>query len=188
MSELQIKNNEVANNSLKISLTNVLLISGEGRNVGKTSLGCRIVKRLSSDTNVIAMKVTHHIHPLTDSLTILSQSGSLMIARESDADSGKDTSRYLKAGAHQVYYIRCEKEGLPEFVSWIKDNIPAEIPVICEARELAQYINPGFSVFIRNGCGKNEVSSHGKSEIVFNNDDPERVDLDLKWINISWEK
>src|SRR5512138_1409282 len=123
MPELQIKNSDSANYSLKISLTNVLLISGEGRNVGKTSLGCRIVKRLSSITDAIAIKVTHHLHPLTDSLAVLSQSGSMMIAREYDADSDKDTSRYLTAGADQVYYIRCEEESLYTLASWIRDNI-----------------------------------------------------------------
>ncbi len=119
---------------------------------------------------------------------MLKQTDSLMIASENDADSNTDTSRYLKAGAHQVYYIRCEEEALSALASWIKDNIPPEIPVICEARELTQYINPGFSVFIRNGCRKNQLSSHDKSEIVFNNDHPELVDMDLKWMNNSWQK
>lgn len=188
MSDLKVKNINVSNNSLKISLTNILLICGEGRNVGKTSLGCRIVKRLSSVTDVVAIKVTHHFHPLTDLLTIVSQSGSLMIAREYDTDSGKDTSRYLKAGANRVYYVRCEEKSLPALASWIMDNIPCHIPVICEARGLAQYIQPGFTAIIRNGFSRNELSSHDNSEIIFNNGHPELVDLDLKWNNNRWEK
>jgi hypothetical protein len=188
MSRLQVKYRVLMQNEVKYHLANVLLLSGEGRNVGKTTLGCRIIERLSGDTKVIALKVSPHFHTLTGSLVSLKDSDSLTIARETDKNSGKDSSRYLNAGASEVYYIQCNEDSLAVLASWINENISQNTPVICESGGLIRTIQPGYAVHIRNGIGRSEQPSRPYSETIYNNNHPESVDMNIYWQNNTWQK
>jgi hypothetical protein len=188
MANLQVKNIDRIGNEKKIHLSNVLLIYGEGRNVGKTTLGCRIIERLSRETKVIALKVSPHFHKLNGSLILLKGSDSLTIARETDKNSGKDSSRYLNAGAEEVYYIQSEDNGLALLAAWIRDNIPDSMPVVCESGGLSRAIQPGYIVHLRRGIGRNGQSHQQKTATIFNNDQPENVDIMINWQNNSWQK
>jgi hypothetical protein len=188
MSDLQIKNRIMVHKEKKLHLANVLLISGEGRNVGKTTLGCRIISVLSGNIKVVAIKVSPHFHPLTGSLEVLWQSESIVIAREWDKYSGKDSSRYFRAGAAEVYYVQCDETALPFLASWIRDNIPHDMPVICESGGLGRTIQPGYAVYIRHGAGRNEQSTQPNAETIFNNSHPENVDMNIGWQNKTWQK
>jgi len=172
----------------ELQLNNVLLIAGEGRNVGKTTLGCNITSRLTIKEKVIAIKISPHFHQLTESLSILMNTDSIVIARETDKLSGKDSSRYLNAGASEVYYIQCKENGLSMLASWIKDNISPGIPVICESGGLGRKIIPGYNIFIMNGFGNNEELTIFQSETIYNNGHPEMVDSTIERQNNTWQK
>jgi hypothetical protein len=170
----------------KISLNNLLLISGEGRNVGKTTLGCKIVKELSLRGNVTAVKISPHFHKLTNSLDIIQESSSLIITCEKDPFSKKDSSRYLNAGASEVYYIQCKEDALETLSKWMQQNFTDKIPVICEAGGLKNFINPGYSIYIKNGIGENNLDSE-KMEILHNHFQPDQMNSTIKWMNNKWQ-
>lgn len=171
----------------KISLNNVLLISGEGRNVGKTTLGCKLIRELSGKGRVTAVKISPHFHKLTDSLDIIQESSSLIITQEKDPQSSKDSSRYLNAGASDVYYIQCQENAVEMLVKWMQNNLTDEIPVICEAGGLQNYINPGYSIYIKNGFGENSFSASERVEIRHNHFQPDQMNSSIKWINNKWQ-
>ena len=43
-------------------LANLLIISGSGKNVGKTLLACQIIKHFSRNSTVIGLKISPHFH------------------------------------------------------------------------------------------------------------------------------
>lgn len=182
----QIKKVVSRPNELKLSLNNVLLIEGNGRNVGKTTLGCKLITKLSKDHKVVAIKVSPHFHQLTGSVIVLEEPGSIVIASEQDKDSGKDSSRYLNAGASEVFYVQCMSEGLVTLSLWLKDNINPEIPVVCESGGLGRIVRPGYNILIMSGIG--EQSFKSDFETIYNNDHPENVDTNINWQNQIWQK
>lgn len=170
----------------KIVIPNILVISGDGRKVGKTTLGCRIVKSLSFKSNVFAIKISPHSHPVTDSLEVLKREDFFMIARETDKTSNKDSSRYLNSGAAEVFYIQCEEQGLPALAEWIQSSFSEGDPIICEAGGLLNFVTPGYSIYIKSGWGSN-IETSGK-EIVYNNLHPEDMHSSIIWENGKWKK
>jgi len=181
-------NSNPVQNEQKIRLANVLLISGDGRNVGKTTIGCRIIKKLSQKMNVIAVKVSPHFHNIAGSLVIIKELPSLMIARESDQSSGKDSSRFLQAGASEVLYVQCRENSFPDLARWIYENLSSETPVIVESGGLKDFIIPGYAMHIKEGRGENELSYYSDTEVIFNNFSPESAESVVNWQNNKWQK
>lgn len=169
------------------TMNNALLIAGCGRNVGKTSAGCDLVKELSLKTPVYVVKISSHFHVLTDSLNVLTSEDKLMIAEETDAFSGKDSSRYLAAGATRVWYVQAHEESLPALVKWLTENISSEQPVIIESGGLGRHIHPGAAALVCNG--KHDKKTDWSFEFYrIEENEPSNVHLPFNWNNNRWQK
>jgi hypothetical protein len=70
----------------------VLVIAGSGRGAGKTAVGCALIAALP-ELRWVAVKVTPHLHRDEE------------IWEEVDFRSGKDTGRYLAAGAGRAFLV-----------------------------------------------------------------------------------
>ncbi|WP_153632883.1 hypothetical protein [Prolixibacter sp. SD074] len=170
-----------------ITLKNALLIGGCGRDVGKTSAGCTLVKELSLKTPVYVVKISSHFHVLTDSLNVLASEDKLMIAEETGALSGKDSSRYLAAGASKVYYVQAREESLPVLVKWLAEKFNADQPVIIESGGLGRYIRPGAAALICNGNSDKKVDWPFNYQRITENE-PSEVRIPFKWNVNRWQK
>ena len=129
-------------------LPKILLISGSGRNCGKTSLACEIIESISKRKAVIALKISPHFHQLSEQQQLLYDNNKFKIYRETDSTSGKDSSRMLKAGATDSIYLQCEDENLAE--AWEKMNkfLPENRAVVCESGSLAKLFKPGLHLLV----------------------------------------
>ncbi len=183
----QIFLQKVATMKELIKMNNALLIAGCGRNVGKTSAGCALVKELSLKTPVYVVKISSHFHALTDSLNVLTSDDKLMIAEETDALSGKDSSRYLAAGASKVYYVQAREESLPVLVKWLIEKFNADQPVIIESGGLGRYIRPGAAALVCDGSREKKTDWSFNYQRITENE-PSRVRLPFNWNNNRWQK
>ena len=86
---------------------NIAIISGAGRNVGKTSLGQAIIERFSEQHPIISVKVSPHFHSATNSLVPKIINKEYHVYLEKSPEYNKDSSRLLKAGAQKSYYVQC---------------------------------------------------------------------------------
>ena len=170
-----------------ITMNNALLIAGCGRNVGKTSGGCALVQELSQRTPVFVVKVSAHFHPLTESLEILHSEDNLMIAEETDAFSGKDSSRYLAAGAAKVYYVQACEEKLPVLVKWLKQSISSKQAVIIESGGLGRHIHPGAAALVCNGRHDKKTDWSFEYYRIEENE-PSNVRLPFTWNKNEWQR
>ncbi len=143
---------------------NLLIVGSTMRNLGKTTFICRLIPNLSSDYEVIVIKATCRDDPIPSHLTgcdsegeLLSQHGSYTICHMTDRKlSGKkDTDRYYRAGAHQVYWIRSSRKELPSAFKTLfsyLDNRPDETlgpPVyLAESASARTAVLPGLFIML----------------------------------------
>ena len=140
----------------KQKLSNLLLIAGTGRNTGKTSLACEIIKKVSQQTKVIGVKISPHFHGGTESLKSIVNSDKFNLYEESSIDSNKDSSKMLLAGANQVFYMEVFDDNILEAFKTLLEYIPANTPIVCESPALRKVIEPGLFIIVDNISQQNK--------------------------------
>lgn len=133
-------------NDIRIDFPNLLLIAGNGRNVGKTYFACRVIESLSKQTPVTGIKITSHFHEHnTDD--VLLKDKHYVILQEKQINS-KDSSLMLQAGADKVFFVMAAPEYLPQAFKKLSDFL-SETPIVCESGGLHEIIRPGLFFFIQ---------------------------------------
>ncbi|MCF6332488.1 MAG: hypothetical protein L3J11_04310 [Draconibacterium sp.] len=125
---------------------NFLLIAGNGRNVGKTFLSCKIIEYLSKKQAVTGIKISPYFHAVEkDKIHI--QTNDFIITEETKITQ-KDSSRLLQAGAQKVYFVMAAQENLKKAFSHLIDILP-QTAVVCESGGLHEFIAPGIFLFVK---------------------------------------
>ena len=130
------------------TLKNWIIIAGNGRNTGKTTLACRIIAR-AGDAGIVGIKISPHRHLLAPGEDVLFSNGDYDIVRERFLTS-KDSSRMLKAGAAEVFYVQCPDEALDEALGKLEE-LTAGRPVVCESGGLGRLVSPAFFIMVVDG-------------------------------------
>lgn len=125
------------------------MVSGSGRNCGKTTLCCLLINQLKKSDRVIGLKISPHFHTNKQINTIVFEGSDYTVYNETEKESGKDSSRMLAAGAEKVYFIQCTDEKLPYLYSILKHLLPDDIPVVCESGSFANHYKPGMHILIK---------------------------------------
>lgn len=129
----------------RISIPNMLLIAGNGRNVGKTTLACKIIAYFSEKHEVNAVKISPHFHAFNEG-EVLFKSLEFVIYRENKL-TGKDSSRMLRAGAKNVYYVTAQQNQLNEVLNALLPLINNGLTIV-ESGGLNEFVEPGLFFFV----------------------------------------
>ncbi|MBR8535320.1 hypothetical protein KDU71_07095 [Carboxylicivirga sediminis] len=150
---------------------NILMVAGNGRNVGKTLLSCRIIKHLAESTDVYAVKISSHFHSLDNEAHIITCTDDFTIVKET-LDTRKDSSRMLRAGASEVFYVQCKNPHLPLMFASLTNYLPKDKPVIIETGGLYNFINPHALYYIKGeDSSKQKPMRDGNNIIVLSPDE-----------------
>jgi hypothetical protein len=133
----------------------MLIIAGTGRESGKTTLACRIIQNFCSSRTIVAVKISPHLHRMEAGGRIVFRNNVLYIAEETDAATGKDSSRMLAAGAQRSFFVVCEEEKLTESIRRIGAICGEDSYLICESGGLRRWIEPGLFLIVSSGVQKN---------------------------------
>ncbi|MEI8046325.1 MAG: hypothetical protein WCI92_03005 [Bacteroidota bacterium] len=129
-----------------IQVPNMIMIGGNSRNAGKTTLACSIISKLAARYEVIALKVTS-VRPdeadLHGNHTDESIDG-YHITQEFLTDTHKDTSMMKRAGASSVFYIRADAGFEEQAILHFINQFTTDQPIICESRSLRSLVVPGL--------------------------------------------
>ena len=128
----------------------LLLIAGTGQNTGKTTLACRIIEKFSVSQPVVALKISPHFHKNVLSGIVHINKPHLYLAQEIDAETGKDSSRMLKAGAVKSFFAMTTDEYLPETLEQVLAHIPSGSLLVCESGGLRNIVVPGLFLMMNN--------------------------------------
>lgn len=129
-----------------IFVPEMLMIGGNSRNSGKTTMACNCISQLSAEYEIIGLKVTS-VRPGEEDLHGNHDdelSANFTITEEKNRDSSKDTSEMLRAGASQVYYIRVEEIFTEKAIVQFLSGFKKEQLIVCESRSLRKIIVPGL--------------------------------------------
>ena len=133
---------------MKWILPNMILIAGDGRNVGKTTFAVHIIRHLSEKNEVTGIKISPHIHDTNEDLDVICRSADFIVAEEIGF-SRKDSSLFLQAGAKRVFLIMAGQEFLERAFSVIAGALDTGI-VVTESGGLIDLVEPGIFFFVRN--------------------------------------
>lgn len=98
---------------------------------------------------IIAIKISPHFHDKTSGLKFLYSSAGYIIAEETNASGQKDSSKMLKAGAEQVFYMMVNDDSLEDAFMKLMSFVPDHKLLICESGWLRKVVVP--EIFILTG-------------------------------------
>lgn len=127
--------------------SNMLIIAGDGRNVGKTFIACKSIEHLAKNHKVVAVKITPHFHDYNPENALIVKED-FVILQEDDI-TNKDSSLMLQAGAEKVFFVMCKRDKLREAFSYLSLEI-MDHPVVIESGGLHQIIRPQLFWFVKN--------------------------------------
>jgi hypothetical protein len=139
-----------------ISVPEMVMIGGNSRNSGKTTMACSIIRKLSVNHEVIGLKVTsvkpgeEELHGNHNGNHNENFNGNFTIFEEKNSESHKDTAKMLQAGATHVYYIRVEQNFTEQAILHFLFSYAKGQLIVCESRSLRRIVNPGlFLIMMR---------------------------------------
>ena len=123
----------------------LIIVGGNSRNVGKTSVVANLVRALPG-RRWLAMKITQYGHGICSAkgepCDCASASHTAAVTVERDAESGTDTSRFLAAGAERVLWVRTEQGHLAEAMPRVRKELASAENVIVESNSLVRFVQP----------------------------------------------
>ena len=140
---------------MNVKSGNILLIAGCGRNVGKTTFTCEII-RANKNIKPVAVKITSHLHIQTPGLKEIEKGTDWVISEETNFSTQKDSSLFLQNGAAKSYLLQSEKASLKTAFGKLINLLSEKQPVVIESAALIDIIQPEiFAIILPEGeCQK----------------------------------
>jgi len=131
----------------------LVVVGGHSRNIGKTSVAAGLIAA-TQELEWTALKITQYGHQRC------AQDGKrcdcapenpehpYAIAREENRAGGSDTSRFLAAGARDVWWVRTAVGGLAEAMPAIRGLIEGSRYVLVESNSLLRFLQPDIYLMV----------------------------------------
>ena len=129
----------------------LVVIGGHSRSVGKTSVVAGLIAALP-EFNWTAVKITQYGHGICSAngepCDCATGDHSWAITEEHDRNSESDTSRFLAAGAVQVFWARTEQGRLAEAMPTLRERLAPARHVIIESNSVLRFLRPNLYLTI----------------------------------------
>lgn len=124
----------------------LIVVGGQTKHVGKTTLVCEIIRHFVS-AGWTAVKITSHFHE-ADDCTPISSGSDWRICEQAVSDTRADTARYLLAGAVRALLVCAESGSLPAACSALKREVLASANLIVESTTGAEVLAPDMFLLV----------------------------------------
>lgn len=123
----------------------VVVVGGQSRNIGKTSVVAGLIARLP-EMRWTALKITPYGHGVCTAdgtpCDCITGDHTIAISEERDSTSGTDTARFLAAGAARALWVRTRQGMLAEAMPRIRKELAAAENAILESNSVMQFLQP----------------------------------------------
>jgi hypothetical protein len=116
----------------------LLVVGGQSRNVGKTSLAAQIISRFRH-YDWTAVKVTQHGHV---------EPGRPYVLGEEREPGASDSGRYLRAGARRSFWLRTPPGRLADAVPALRDILAAGAHTLVESNSILEFFDPDLYLVV----------------------------------------
>ncbi len=131
----------------------VIVIGGHSRSVGKTSVVAGLISALP-EFEWTAAKITQYGHGICsangEACDCATGHHSWAIIEERDRSGESDTSRFLLAGAAQVFWVRTEQGRLAEAMPTLRKRLEGVRNVILESNSVLKFLRPDLYLTVLN--------------------------------------
>jgi Ni2+-binding GTPase involved in maturation of urease and hydrogenase len=118
----------------------VVVVGGGGRGAGKTALVCGVIAALP-ERKWMAVKIAGHTHGAEQ-----------RVYEESEPGEGKDTARYLAAGARRAFLLTADDdEGMRAALNGLSQLIERGDDLIIESNRALNFLTPDVCMVVRAG-------------------------------------
>lgn len=172
---------------LNTTFSNIVLIAGSGRHVGKSFLGEHLIKLISPNEPVLSLKISSHFHPPTAGLNLLKEDIGWRIFEEQSSSDNKDSERFLLAGASQSYYAEVEMGNMQSFINELYLIIDISKIILVESATFGNFIKPNLAFYV-NGNNDNKCRwDFDFYELKSINSKIVKLPKNLNFINNKWQ-
>ena len=123
----------------------LVVIGGHSRSVGKTSVVAGLISALP-EFKWTAVKITQYGHGICsangEACDCATGDHSWAITEEHNRSGASDTSRFLAAGAAQVFWVRTEQGRLAEAMPALRQRIQNARNVLIESNSVMKFLRP----------------------------------------------
>lgn len=123
----------------------VIVVGGQSRNLGKTSVVAGLIARLP-EMRWTAFKITQYGHGFCTAngapCACATADHTIAISEERSASSGTDTARFLAAGAARSIWVRTRQGMLAEAMPRIHKELAASENAILESNSVLGFLQP----------------------------------------------
>jgi molybdopterin-guanine dinucleotide biosynthesis protein len=123
----------------------IVVIGGHTRNIGKTSVVCRLISAFP-ESRWTAIKITQFGHGICSAngepCDCETGDHTIAISEERNAATGTDSSRYLAAGAVRSLWARTRQGQLAEAMPRIRAEITRSDNVVLESNSVLRFLKP----------------------------------------------
>jgi signal recognition particle GTPase len=135
----------------------LIIIGGSGRNVGKTTLACKIISELVQKGNTVAAIKLSNIRPNDQGFHGYHEKGlqgEYEIYEEGNSQGSKDSQLMLAAGATQSFFIRAGEAHVKNAFGLLSGKLAHVDFLVCESGSLRDNIEPDtFIMVVSPGSG-----------------------------------
>lgn len=133
----------------KIKTNKLILLAGNGQNVGKTTFACQLIQHLKKrHQKVYALKVSPHIH-IEQPPHMIYGDKKFILSLEKEKNTGKDSSRYLDAGADQSFFLQVEDAYLQDAINYTFSFFAEDVFIIAESGGMRNLLKPHLFFFLK---------------------------------------
>lgn len=141
----------------RVRVPGLLLLGSAGRNAGKTTFACQVLRRLSARVEVTGVKVTTVAEGSDRECprggegcgTCRSFDGPFLLTEERDGPEEKDTTRMLRAGARRVLWLRVHRCALRAGLQALRDALGPGTPAVAESNTARAVLDPDLFLLLR---------------------------------------
>lgn len=142
----------------------VLVVGGNSRNIGKTSVVASLIGNLA-EMHWTAFKITQHGHLVCDGkgpyCDCITSQHTVAFTEETNRTSGRDSARYLYAGAIRSFLIRTRPGSLPEAIPRLRAECAAAENAIIESNSVMEFLHPHLYLTVLDpGMGDFKASAN----------------------------
>ena len=123
----------------------VVVVGGNSRNIGKTSVVAGLISRLR-EMHWTVFKITQHGHQVCDgrsqSCDCITPDHSVSLHEETNRTSGKDSARFLYAGAVRSVLVRVRQGSLAQAMPRLRAEFAAAENAVVESNSVMEYLYP----------------------------------------------
>ena len=134
-----------------------VVVGGHTRNVGKTSVVAGLIAALP-EYHWTALKVTQFGHGMCSAdgepCHCATDEHVWGISEETDRSGKSDSSRFLKAGASHVWWVRSQQGMLAEAMPAIRRRIEGAENVIFESNSILKFVKPDLYLTVLDPATK----------------------------------